>query len=125
MAQDDTAAKKTAKGGESRADGARKTGERRRASARAEAPRRPRAGAVAREAALQLQELIDQEIEAITAVHRDDDGWVVQIDVLELRRIPATTDVIATYEVEMDEDGDLRGYRRRNRFVRGSVGEDR
>lgn len=97
----------------------------RAAAAKAEPPRRPRAGAVAREAAAQLYELTGQEIEGITAVHRDDDGWVVEIDVLELRRIPATTDVLATYEVEVDENGDLMGYRRRHRFTRGSVSEDR
>ncbi|WP_459986508.1 gas vesicle protein GvpO [Nocardioides sp. AN3] len=94
-----------------------------REAPRAEAPRRPGAGRIAREAAVQLHELIGHEIEGITAVHRDGDGWVVEIDMLELRRIPATTDVLATYEVEMDEDGDLMGYRRRHRFVRGSVSE--
>lgn len=92
---------------------------------RAEPPRRPRAGGIAREAAVQLYELTGNEIEGITAVHRDGDGWVVEVDVLELRRIPATTDVLATYEVEMDDSGDLTGYRRRHRFTRGSVSEDR
>jgi hypothetical protein len=95
------------------------------AAAKAEPPRRPRAGAVAREAAAQLYELTGYQIEGITAVHRDDDGWVVEVDVLELRRIPATTDVLATYEVEVDESGDLLGYRRSHRFTRGSVSEER
>ncbi|MDH2415876.1 gas vesicle protein [Nocardioides sp. CER19] len=95
------------------------------AAAKAAPPRRPRAGAIAREAAAQLYELIGHEIEGITAVHRDDDGWVVEVDLLELRRIPATTDVIATYHVTVDENGDLVGYRRKHRFVRGNVGDGR
>ena len=83
------------------------------------------AGEVARLAAAQLQELTGNEVEGITGVRRVDDGWVVELDVLELRRIPSTTDVLATYEVEMDRSSELVGYRRRHRFVRGNVGEDR
>ena len=29
-----------------------------------------------------------------------------------MRRIPETTDVLALYEVDVDADGDLEGYRR-------------
>lgn len=96
-----------------------------RAAATAEAPRRQGAGTIAQRAAAQLQQLTGHEVEGITAVRRDDDGWVVEIDLLELRRIPATTDVIATYEVEVDPSGDLMGYRRQHRFVRGNVGDGR
>ena len=38
---------------------------------------------------------------------------------LELRRIPNTTDVLASYDVEVDSDGELQGYRRVHRYVRG------
>ena len=31
----------------------------------------------------------------------------MQVEVLEVRRIPDTTDVLALYEVEVDTDGDL------------------
>jgi hypothetical protein len=80
--------------------------------------------ALAAEAARQLQQLTGQEVEGITGLHRNEDGWIVEIDVLELRRVPATTDVIATYEVEVDGDGELLGYHRRHRYVRGEVGDD-
>jgi hypothetical protein len=111
-----TAAKKSA---------GKKTAGKKTAAAKAAPPRRPKAGAIAREAAAQLYELTGHEVEGITGVHRDDDGWIVEVDVLELRRIPATTDVLATYHVTVDESGDLVGYRRRHRFVRGNVGDDR
>src|SRR5690349_11120884 len=89
-------------------------------------PRRKAPGgmSLAAEAARQLQQLTGQEVEGITGLHRNDDGWVVDIDVLELRRVPTTTDVLATYEVEVDGDGELIGYRRRHRYVRGDVGND-
>ena len=39
-------------------------------------------------------------------------GWQVTVDVLELARVPNTTDVIGAYVVQLDEAGGLRGYRR-------------
>ena len=40
-----------------------------------------------------------------------------------MRRIPDTTDVLALYEVDVDSDGDLEGYRRLRRYARGVPGE--
>jgi hypothetical protein len=77
------------------------------------------------DAAAQLQQLTGCEVEGITGLRRTDDGWQVQVDVLELRRVPNTTDVIASYDVDVDADGELSGYRRARRFVRGEVGDDR
>jgi len=48
----------------------------------------------------------------------------VLVEVVEVRRIPDTTDVLALYEVTVDDDGALEGYRRRRRYVRGTPGED-
>lgn len=75
-------------------------------------------------AAGQLQDLTGAELEGITALRRTDDGWQVEADFVELRRIPSTTDVIATYQVDVDADGELVGYRRLHRFVRGGVEDD-
>jgi hypothetical protein len=46
------------------------------------------------------------------------------LEVLEVRRIPETTDVLAKYEVETDDQGSLTGYRRAGRYTRGSARED-
>ena len=99
-------------------------GESRRASARAEAPPRMTASRVAGEAVRQLQELIGSDVESVVGLERTDDGWTVRVEVLELRRIPSTTDVLATYEVAVDRDGELEGYRRQHRYVRGTPGDD-
>jgi Gas vesicle synthesis protein GvpO len=95
----------------------------RRASApRTEPPKRTGAAVVAQRAARQLLELTGKEPEGVTGLERSDDGWTVFVDVAELHRVPNTTDVIATYEVEVDTDGNLTGYRRVRRFVRGTAG---
>ena len=41
-----------------------------------------------------------------------------------MRRIPNTTDVLALYEIDADDKGDLQGYRRIRRYARGVPGED-
>jgi hypothetical protein len=109
-------------------DGARKT-----AKASAESPpasfRRtqsqsmPRAAEVTTAAVQQLRELLGHGVESVTAVERDDDGWRVEVEVVELERVPQTTDVMAGYLVQLDESGDLMGYRRVRRYVRGSTEE--
>jgi hypothetical protein len=85
---------------------------------------RPRASGIAREAAAQLLELTGKEVEGVVGINRTDDGWSVRVEILELRRIPSTTDVLAIYEVAVDEDGELASYRRLQRYVRGTPGED-
>jgi hypothetical protein len=91
---------------------------------RSEARKRKGAQQLAAEASRQLLELTGKEPEGISGLRRSDDGWIVEVEVLELRRIPNTTDVLATYEVEVDSDGELLEYRRAHRYVRGVPGED-
>jgi hypothetical protein len=93
----------------------------RTASAPRAEPARKRTGPqIAESAVQQLAELTSKEIEAVTGLEKTDDGWRVEVEVLELRRVPNTTDVLALYEVLVDSDGDLEGYQRRHRFVRGA-----
>jgi hypothetical protein len=98
-------------------------GSRRSDAPRASAPKRPTGLQVASDAARQLLELTGREAEGITGVERTEDGWKVQVEVVELRRIPDTTDMLALYELEVDSDGDVEGYRRLRRYVRGAAGE--
>lgn len=96
-----------------------------RASApRAPAAKRATASQVAAHAAQQLLELTGKGVEGVTGLERTEDGWKVHVEVVEVRRIPDTTDILALYEVQVDEDGDLMGYRRVRRYARGVPGED-
>ena len=82
-------------------------------------------GKLARTAAQQLLELTGRATEGVTSLEKDGDGWRVQVEVVEVRRIPNTTDVLALYEVDADDQGNLQGYRRIRRYVRGTPDEDR
>jgi hypothetical protein len=44
--------------------------------------------------------------EGITGIRRNENGWVVEVEVLEVERVPETSDVLASYEVEIDNDGE-------------------
>jgi hypothetical protein len=97
---------------------------RRGSAPRASAPKRVTGVRVAAMAADQLLELTGKAAEGVTGLQRTDDGWTVQVEVVEVRRIPDTTDVLALYEVEVDEDGELESYRRLRRYARGAPGEE-
>jgi Gas vesicle synthesis protein GvpO len=71
-----------------------------------------------------VQELTGYRPEAVTGLEWDGEYWQVTVDVLELARIPNTTDVLATYVVQLDEGGTLHGYRRTGRFMRSQVAGD-
>ena len=67
-----------------------------------------------------VQELTSYPAEAVTGFQWDGETWLVSVDVLELERVPNTTDVMATYVVQLDDKGGLLGYKREKRFLRGN-----
>jgi hypothetical protein len=95
------------------------TGERpRKASA-------PSPAAIARRVSGELSELLGRDAESVVGLRRTDSGWCVDIEVVELRRIPDTADVIAQYEVDADRRGRLVSYHRVRRYARGQAGDER
>ncbi|MDQ1028029.1 hypothetical protein QF035_005611 [Streptomyces umbrinus] len=93
------------------------------------APAPPAAGApvagdavsVMRSARAQLAELLGRTPESVTAIGRDGTGWQVDIEVVELERIPDSTSILAVYQVRLDANGLLLGYARSRRYTRGQV----
>jgi hypothetical protein len=71
-----------------------------------------------------VQDLTGYPPEAVSGLQWDGESWLVTVDVLELERIPSTTDLIATYVVQLDDSGGLLGYKRTKRFVRGQAEEE-
>jgi hypothetical protein len=60
----------------------------------------------------------------VSSVACEPDGWHVTVDLIELRRIPASTDVIAAYDAVFSPDGSLLSYHRRRRYFRDQMTED-
>jgi hypothetical protein len=78
---------------------------------------------IVRRAVEQVGELMGRDVEGVLGLERHDDGWTVTIEVVELRRIPSTTDVLASYAVTVDDRGELQEYRRTRRYGRSQVEE--
>jgi hypothetical protein len=72
-------------------------------------------------AAKALADLTGRTIDAVSGVRELDGGYQVTIEVLELSRVPSTTDVLATYEVDVSRDGDVTGYARAHRYYRNQI----
>jgi hypothetical protein len=70
-----------------------------------------------------VDELTGYPPESVSGLQWDGESWLVTVDVCELERIPSTTDVMATYVVQLDESGGLLGYKRTRRFPRGQAEE--
>jgi len=84
--------------------------------------RRP-AAQIARAAASQLSEIMGVAPQSVSGLARTDDGWLVTVEVVELERIPASTSVMASYQVELDSDGELLSYHRDRRYYRNQAGD--
>jgi len=78
---------------------------------------------VARLAAEQLTEIMGADADSISGLERSDDGWLVRVEVVEVRRIPDSTSVMACYQVRVDDAGELQSYRREHRYYRNQAGD--
>jgi hypothetical protein len=74
---------------------------------------------VARSAAQEVAGLTGKDPVGVTAVEPTEDGWRIKVEVVEESHIPSTSDLMALYEVDLDQDGGLLAYRRTRRYVRG------
>ncbi|MEU4336790.1 gas vesicle protein [Micromonospora lupini] len=77
------------------------------------------AAEAARAGLRQLVELTGREPSVTTSLEAIEDGWLVGVEVVEARRIPTSIDLLGLYEVELDIEGNLLGYRRVRRYQRG------
>lgn len=78
---------------------------------------------IAKRAKEQIAEVTGLQPETVSRLTRNEDGWHVSVDMIELKRIPEATDVLATYEVILDDQGNLLRYQRTQRYYRAQVAE--
>jgi hypothetical protein len=83
------------------------------------AKHRPSPMEVLRGARAQLAELTGLTPESVSSFEQTEDGWSLEVEVLELARVPDTMSLMASYQVELDPEGQLTGYRRARRYERG------
>jgi hypothetical protein len=76
-----------------------------------------------RHAREQLAELVGRRPETVSRVERHEGVWELSLEVVELERIPHSTDVLASYDVALDDDGHLLHYARTRRYYRNRAEE--
>jgi hypothetical protein len=69
-----------------------------------------------------LHELTGAVAESVSGVAPSDDGWSVTLEVVELERMPRTTDILGTYLLDLDDRGELLRYERVARYYRNQAG---
>ncbi|MCL4459067.1 MAG: gas vesicle protein [Chloroflexi bacterium] len=75
--------------------------------------------ALAERAKSQLAELTGLKPITVTGAFKDERGWHITLDMLEMSRIPTATDVLGDYEVVLDDNGNLLRFERRRTRLRG------
>ncbi|OZV79784.1 hypothetical protein CA850_17220 [Micromonospora echinospora] len=77
------------------------------------------AGEAAREGLRQVSRLTGRDPSGVTSVQPNGTGWRVGVELVEDHRIPASTDLLGLYEVDLDADGEVLSFRRVRRYQRG------
>lgn len=72
------------------------------------------------------RELIGHSLDGIIEVTRDgdEDTWRAVVEVVERPSVPDTQDILGKYEIELDADGSVEGYRRVDRYRRVDTDQD-
>ena len=80
---------------------------------------------VARRAKEQLTALTGLDAITVSGLDKVEAGWSVTVEMLELKKIPESMDVLGSFEAVVSDDGDLQSYRRTLRYRRSDVMEER
>ncbi|WP_253738025.1 gas vesicle protein [Halohasta salina] len=67
-------------------------------------------------------DVIGRSLDGIVEVSRTDDSWRAVVEIIERRSVPDTQDILGQYEIELDESGEVIGYRRLEKYRRGDTG---
>jgi hypothetical protein len=79
---------------------------------------------LAEQAKEQLAQMTGFKPFAIVGSYKDEEGWHITVDVVELTRIPEATDVIGTYVALLDENGDMMKFEKKRSRLRGDSYEE-
>src|SRR5437868_2739264 len=67
-------------------------------------------------------EMLGRPVESVLGLEQgDSNGWNVTLEVVELERIPRSTDVLGAYVISLDKSGELTGARRARRYYRNQA----
>ncbi|RDI72137.1 gas vesicle protein GvpO, halophile-type [Halopelagius longus] len=68
-------------------------------------------------------DLIGRELDGISEIRAEEDGWLVVADLIERPAVPDSQDILGSYELELGPGGAIQGYRRVNRYRRSDTAD--
>ena len=72
----------------------------------------------------QLAEVTGFSPVAAVGGFKDDEGWHITVDVVEMTRIPEASDIIGTYVVSLDPEGNMVKFEKKRARLRGETYEE-
>ena len=60
----------------------------------------------------ELNKLTGLDLSTTKEVKKEDNGWIITIEMIEKHSIPDQMDILALYEVSIDEDGNVSSFDR-------------
>lgn len=79
---------------------------------------------IATQAKEQLAALTGLPVDTVSALSKDDQGWLVAVELVELKCVPNSRDMLGCYQVRLDDDGTIVNYKRTRRYNREDVMEE-
>jgi len=72
----------------------------------------------------QLAEVTGFSPVATVGGFKDEEGWHISVDMLEMARLPESTDIIGTYVVTLDPEGNMVKFEKKRARLRGEPYEE-
>jgi hypothetical protein len=72
----------------------------------------------------QLSVVTGRTVDSVTGFSPSDDGWNLTVEMVDIEKIPPTTSVMVTYEVMVDDEGNLLEYHLTSRYTRGQTKDE-
>ena len=69
----------------------------------------------------QLSELVERKPSGVLGITHDEEGWHVKLEMLEREAIPSHMDLLARYDVLLDEEGNVVKFDRGELRTRGEA----
>lgn len=76
-------------------------------------------GQISEQAKRQLADTTGLKPVAVTRVFKNQEGWHMGLEMLEMARIPTATDVLGDYDVLLSEEGCMLSFERKRTRLRG------
>jgi len=66
-----------------------------------------------------IKETLHKEPDSISSIEKIDEGWCVEVEVLEKKAVPETFDLLKIFEFILDNNGKVQGFKLLKRKQRG------